>query len=321
MTAEDSTGGEPDGALRVVIAIPTFRRPRRLEQLLDSLPSHISAVGAEEVGVIVIDNDPDGSAEQVVHASPYPTMYVREDSPGIAAARDRALLESADFDLLVFIDDDEIPLDGWLRSLLETHRRYAADAVAGRVITVLPEAVDRWIIDGGFFNRPTHPTGTKLEVCASGNLLLDLRTVRRLGLRFDRELGLAGGEDTAFTRELARRGGSIVWCQESAAEDHIEPERTTRAWIRRRWFAHGNVAVAVSLRAARTKVARFRTRVRACLGGTARMAVGSIRAISGRLLRRGRAEARGMRGIYRGAGMVSAALGRRFEEYGREQSA
>ena len=59
-------------------------------------------------------------------------------------------------------------------------------------------------------------TGTRLEVAATNNLLLDLRAVRAAGLRFDVDLGTQGGEDTLFTRQLVASGGLLTWCAEAA---------------------------------------------------------------------------------------------------------
>ncbi len=74
---------------------------------------------------------------------------------------------------------------------------------------------DPWIKAGRFFDRRRLPSGTQIEVAATNNLLLDLRQVRAFGLRFDEALGLSGGSDTLFTRELHGRGGVLVWCGRS----------------------------------------------------------------------------------------------------------
>ena len=67
----------------------------------------------------MIDNDPEGSAADAVGAAGpvAASATCTSRGPGISAARNRALDEAADADLLVFIDDDELPSPtaGWPR--------------------------------------------------------------------------------------------------------------------------------------------------------------------------------------------------------------
>ena len=82
-----------------------------------------------------------------------------EPRPGIAAVRNRALAEceSAAAGVLLFIDDDETPEPGWLRAMIEMYTTTRPTAVAGRVVTPMPDAVDPWISEGDAFDaRPVH---------------------------------------------------------------------------------------------------------------------------------------------------------------------
>lgn len=303
----------------LTVAILTYRRPDQLAANLVAVCVGIRNVdGAAHSRVLIVDNDPDGSAEEVAHR-PWPVLveYVHEPRPGIPAARNRALAESRRSRLLAFIDDDEIPEERWLVHLVETWRRTGADAVMGRVVSELPPDSDPYLSAGGFFNRPSRPTGTVLSAAATGNLLLDLDTVRRLQLKFDDRLGLAGGEDTVFTTQLARRGGLIVWCQESVTVDPVTPQRATRAWARRRAFSHGNVLQRTRLVLAPTSFARASQRAGGLAGGAARIAVGVAGWVAGVLARDLRHRVRGERAILRGAGVFMGSVGYQHHEYRR----
>ncbi|WP_017792536.1 glycosyltransferase family 2 protein [Leucobacter salsicius] len=305
--------------LSVVIAIPTFRRPDRLTALLKALPERIAEVSnLATVGILVIDNDPSGSAAATVQAVETQNLtYVLEREPGIAAARSRALAESAEFELLAFVDDDEIPQEGWLRELLAMRENTGASAVAGRVITDFPPDVDPWVLAGGFFRRPLRVAGARMDVAATNNLLLDLRRVRELGIDFDRQIGLAGGEDSAFTRELVRRGGTIVWCQDSVVIDPIYADRITRSALLRRSFALGNVSVRLHIAEASSTSQRVSLRARYATQGFMRVMVGSVRTAWGYATNSLPHNARGRRLLSRGAGMIAASCGIKFEEYSR----
>lgn len=309
--------------LRVAIAIPTFRRPDRLAALLADLPARIREVhDVARCEVVVVDNDPEGSARAAAEQARGLTVrYVVEPRPGIAAARNRALAESAALDLLAFIDDDERPRPGWLSHLVHTWLATRPAAVMGRVISLFGPDVDPWVLATGTFRRPPRPTGTELAVAATGNLLLDLRQVRERGLRFEPALGLAGGEDTLFSKHLVSRGGRIVWCNESEAEDEVQAGRTTRAWTMRRAFSGGNSAIVVRLWMAGGAAARLRVRTGGIAGGLLRAGGGYARHLAGRVLGNLDADARGLRTAYRGAGMVAASLGHVHQEYERTTAA
>lgn len=305
--------------MKLTVAIPTFRRPERLEKLLVALPTFISEVAnLAEIDVLVIDNDPARSGEATAYASQCPKLsYVCEPTPGISAARNRAMDESGASRLLAFIDDDEFPRSGWLRELVLTWHKFGSSAVAGHVVSVYDGVLDPWILAGGYFQRPTFPTGTQVKVAATNNLLLDLQDIRKRGVRFDETLGLGGGEDSLFTSELVHNGGSIVWCKESVVEDPIPHDRATRAWVTRRAYSHGHGYVTVALKLTRSRHEKAIQRMRWMGTGAGRWGVGIVRNAFGLITGDLRHEVRGHRGIQRGRGMIRAALGRDFSEYER----
>src|SRR5690606_23607580 len=131
------------------------------------------------------------------------------------------------------LDDDVVPQEGWLPTLLGAWQRYGADAVMGYVNYVWPPEASEWIVAGGFMRRDAHPTGTPLPTLATGNALVDMATVHRLGLHFDRSLGLSGGEDSLFGEQLVAAGGTIVACLESVCVDDVPVARTTREFVKR----------------------------------------------------------------------------------------
>lgn len=308
----------------LVVAIPTFKRPERLVQTLqlvgEQLAPLIDARQTGAVSILVIDNDPAESARSVV-ADEYAgvaTRYVAEATPGIPAVRNRALDESTDVDLLSFIDDDEVPLEGWISSLLVTWSNSGRPAaVMGRVVSIFDPDADPWVLESGLFRRPQRPTGTEIGVAATGNLLLDLNQVRSSGVRFDQRIGLGGGSDTLFSMGLKKTGARLVWCNESVTEDTVEPERQTRPWALKRSFSHGNVSVVVQLRLESRPARRLLIRAKGIAGGAARVVAGYARHLFGRATRSTRHDAKGLRLAYRGAGMISASVGQTYFAYSR----
>lgn len=309
--------------MRVTVGVPTFRRPDDLAALLPVLLEQaeeltVATGGRYVADVLVVDNDPAGSAAGTVAAVGAPLVrYAVEARPGIAAVRNRALDEAAGSQLLAMIDDDELPQPRWLEHLVMAWEETRPAAVAGRVLAAYEGELEPWVAAGDFFLRFTFPTGTEVATAAAGNLLLDLDQVRRAGVRFATDLGLSGGEDNLFSRALVRAGGRIVWCDESVAVDQVPAARMTRRWVLTRSWSHGNASVLTELRLAGGLMERTGIRAQGLARGLARVGGGSVRWALGLIVRSDRHQARGLRTLLRGAGMVSAVLGLVYLEYAR----
>lgn len=302
----------------LVVAVLTYKRP---EDLAVALPRLLQQAGSVDVetSVLVVDNDPAASARGAVQnfASPL-VRYVHEPRPGIAAARNRALSESSGHSLLVFIDDDEVPSEHWLRELLALYRASGAAAIVGPVISEYAVPPEPWIAEGKFFDRRRLTTGTALTVAATNNLFLDLRQVRGLDLAFDERFGLSGGSDTLFTRKLAASGGRMLWCDEAFVVDRVPESRLSRSWVLRRALRSGNSAVRVSLELSGHPLQRLATRFRSLASGALRMAGGTARFGAGLVTGSLSLRARGLRTLARGTGMASGAFGYVYSEYKRK---
>ena len=319
---------------RLTIAIPTFRRPDDLKRGIGGVLKQVAEQAAREPSggtvsdaeVLVIDNDAQCSGRKVALAAAAdagvavrasadePTAgdvsvrYVVEERPGVAAVRNRALDETTERDLLIFIDDDEEPEPGWLAALVGLWASTGCQAVAGLVIPVYEVEPEEWVRQGEFFVRRTWPTGTVRPVAASNCLLLDLGFVRRAGLRFDEAFGATGGEDTLFTRRLSAAGGVIRWCDEARVRDHVPASRLTRPWILRRQRSHAATSVRVELALAGGG-AQPAIRAKAAAGGLVRIVVGGLRTAGGTLIRSPQHAAKGARLLARGRGILAASVG------------
>ena len=319
---------------RLTIAIPTFRRPEDLKRAIGGVLKQVAEQAAREPSggtvsdaeVLVIDNDAQGSGREAALAAAadagvpvrasedepaagdVSVRYVVEERPGVAAVRNRALDETTERDLLIFIDDDEEPESGWLVALVGLQASTGCQAVAGPVIPVYEVEPEEWVRQGEFFVRRTWPTGTVRPVAASNCLLLDLGFVRRAGLRFDEAFGATGGEDTLFTRRLSAAGGVIRWCDEARVRDHVPASRLTRPWILRRQRSHAATSVRVELALAGGGV-QPAIRARAAAGGLVRIVVGGLRTAGGTLIGSPRHAAKGARLLARGRGILAASTG------------
>jgi succinoglycan biosynthesis protein ExoM len=305
----------------IVVAVLTYRRPDELAALLPLLAAQARTC-RPTAHVLVVDNDPAGGARALVQGLDLPGVrYVHELEPGIAAARNRALAECAADHLLVFVDDDERPTDGWLAHLVETYRATGAAAVVGPVVSEFVGTPHPWVAAGRFFDRRRLPTGTLVEVAATNNLLLDLHQVRAARLGFDRRYGITGGSDTLFTRRLARSGGRLVWCDEAVVVDQVPADRSTPRWVLARSFRSGNAWSRVALELAPPGPERAVVRLRWAAAGLLRFAGGTARWVAGAVALRRGLRARGLRTLARGCGLIAGAVGVVYAEYRRPAAA
>ena len=106
--------------LSVSVAVVTRNRPHLIGDLLESLCAQ--TLQPEEV--VIVDNDSTVSYADVFGAyrERLPLRTFVETTPGIPAARNRAIRESR-YEILAFADDDCVPEPTWLENLVEPFYR------------------------------------------------------------------------------------------------------------------------------------------------------------------------------------------------------
>lgn len=294
-----------------MVAVCTFRRNEPLGRLLAALARNDEVLGARaRLGVVVVDDNPDGAAEAVVagfdHEFPLGLRYRRSGEGNISLARNIGL-ETAltDADFVAMTDDDCEPVDDWIATYLADHARGGADILTGPCLLGGTDDAPSWLSDQPFLDDAQFrfEDGTAMDTAATNNSFLRADLLRGdHPLRFDPGLGVLGGEDMVFFRTAARDGARIRFCAQAAVRGHEPPERWTfryqlrsRYWLgntefvtnrrlgaasRPRWFARGLLAIG---RSAIRPVGRLATgrapQLRYALAGAARgagMAMGAI---------------------------------------------
>lgn len=229
----------------VSIVIPTFNRPDALRR---AVASCLIQQGIEQdCEIIVVDNNPDGSAraivEEIAAGTHVPVGYVAETRPGISHARNTGVAASAGR-YVVFLDDDEEAEPGWLAALVDTANHCDADVVFGAVWPTFPPGChpgepyprNQFTRDLGL------PSGTRIGWLAGiGNSLLRRSTCLEGDAIFDPRFGLIGGEDVLLMRQLDRRGRKIVWCGDAAVRETVPLDRLDPGFLLRRAFIRGQV--------------------------------------------------------------------------------
>jgi len=289
--------------MRTIVCVATYDRNG---QLLECLSSLGDAEG--DFDVLVVDNNLDGSVVQQLLLDS-PVLYIHEPRPGITSARNAALdfATSRAYDWVAFVDDDERVEASWFSRALSAAERFGADVITGPADPEL-EIEDGWIATAGFFRTQQHRTGTVLSVASTNNVFIHRRWWADREFRFDDAFAGTGGSDTDFFTRVSRRGGKIVWCDESRVRDRIPSSRITWKWVARRGIRNGQVSAIMAIKYSHVG------RARACFLGLIRVPYGALR-IGLRLVTLRPLRAADVWPILRGIGWVRAALGQQVHEY------
>jgi succinoglycan biosynthesis protein ExoM len=219
--------------MNISLCIATHRRPERLNALLGDIVEQQHLPGE----VVVVDNDPAGSARAVIEqrrdlGTPFPIRYDIQPQKNISLTRNRTVA-LAHGDWIAFIDDDERAPATWLKRLAETVTEHGADGVLGPVEPVLPPGAPAWIRRGAFYDWARMPTGTVIPVnkLRFGNVLLHGALLRDTHAPFDPAYGETGGEDGDLLGRLVQRGACLVWCDDAIVREPVEPARLSLRWL------------------------------------------------------------------------------------------
>ncbi|MEM1331412.1 MAG: glycosyltransferase [Planctomycetota bacterium] len=221
------------------ICIATYRREEGLRRLLVALNEQVCPEGwSSEVRVVNNDAEADQTVfESTVHdASPGARTAV-EPRRNIAHARNTAVT-MGDADAFVFIDDDEIPTEGWLASLL--NRLADADAVFGPVAGRVPEGTPRWLVRSGAFDKPgpDHDGPMDWRGSRTSSTAVRAEWIGRGTRFFDPDYGSSGGSDTEFFRRIEEQGARFVHERGGLVYEDVEADRCEwRAVLTRRFRA------------------------------------------------------------------------------------
>lgn len=226
----------------VTIVIPTFKRPDDLARLLSSIQEDLGT--RTDVSIVVADNDAARSAEATVERfqaeMAQPVEYRVAPIPGVSNARN-AGMDGLTSRYVLFLDDDMEVVAPYLDPLLETAQTLGTALTFAPAIASLPDGTEEmaeWLTP--LFSRVFEgETRVVTETLGTGGCLVDLEGIALPSPIFDPALNEVGGEDDAFFNHIIRQGGTVGWCAETKAWEHVPPHRATPDYLWKRHFAFG----------------------------------------------------------------------------------
>jgi succinoglycan biosynthesis protein ExoM len=228
----------------IVIGIPTYRRPRQLGMLLESL---VAELQGHDALVIVSDNECGTDVPRLLQSfeGRLPSVLsVQTPQRGIAANRN-ALVDAAyghapQWRQLIMLDDDGQVRPGWFAALTAVAAQTSADVTGSAVEFPLPERVGIFAANSEFARPRRWPTGpVPMLVGAQG--VCFARRIEALVTRpwFNLDYGFSGGEDFEFFLRLKKAGASFAWADEALVCEPTPLERTSTRVVLHRSFTAG----------------------------------------------------------------------------------
>lgn len=229
--------------LKLLVAVLTRQRPKMLRELLESWAQCTVPAGCE-IEFAIIENDAEPwsrpVAEKFSGMLPGKLTYVVEPRRGIPFGRNAAadMAVERGFDLLAFIDDDEIADRNWIPALVTRYRESSAMLIGGPVIAVADvERMSFWrrmlfkgiehryrqkaVKNATGFSNPTWP----LPTIITNNWMADVDLFTVHHMKFDESLVLSGGSDASFDRSVSAKGLSKAWAEDARVYEQIPAER------------------------------------------------------------------------------------------------
>jgi hypothetical protein len=121
--------------------------------------------------------------------------------------------------------------------------KYSVDGVLGPVKPFFDVKPPHWVVKGGFYDRPSYPTGFVIDgkKGRTGNVLLKRYLFAGLEQVFRPQF--LTGEDQDFFRRMIEAGRKFVWCHEAIGYEVVPPIRWNRGFMLRRALLRGAAAV------------------------------------------------------------------------------
>jgi len=233
----------------ISIIIPTYANSDRNRNLCDLLNALRDQKRLDYSFEIIIVNNRKYSMEENGIIRRF-KGYIKElrivEDPviGLSHARNTGILKSRG-DIIAFLDDDVVPSNDWLNSLMEAHRKYDALCIGGPVIFKEERiSFPNWFNDYylRFLLPPKFPkyscTIVEPFYLIGANISFKKDAFRRYGF-FDESLGRKGrcllsGEDTEFVMRLKIK--DIFFASEAIVFSKVKLNRLSYGFFIKRIF-------------------------------------------------------------------------------------
>ncbi len=197
------------------IIIPTYNRPKMLQNCLESL----SALDypKDDFEVVVVDDGSPVSLEEIVLAfqGRLRIIYFRQENAGPASARNYGA-RNAKGTYLAFTDDDCKPAKNWLSLMKAELDKKPDHMLGGKTINILKDnlfsSTSQFIVDLVYDHYNQDPNDSRFF--ASNNIVVPTKIFNKIG-GFPEDFSRAGGEDREFCERWFWLGYKMSYLEEA----------------------------------------------------------------------------------------------------------
>lgn len=240
--------------MELTVCICTHDRPRYVRDCLDGLRRQTA--GRERFAILVVDSAsaPAATAELAVLAADHDARLIRLDQPGVSLARNAGAW-AARTHFIAYIDDDAIPADDWVETILEAVARPGRRPalIGGRILPKWEAPLPSWWPNGlkgvlsiiehegrGEYRTSSVPKG--LEPYAA-NMVVHVLSLLAAG-GFGAAVGRYGNallsdEEVQLAWTLQDAGYSVRYDSRIIVYHQIQARRMNPAWLLSRLYWQG----------------------------------------------------------------------------------
>lgn len=220
----------------VSVIVPSFQRQSGVEDLMGALSRQRRVEGGFEVVVVDDGSSPALDEGRIRAASDLAVRLLRTENRGPAAARNTGAAEASG-SLLVFTDDDCLPVPDWLTRLAAAHTDHPEAVVGGRSVCGLPG--NRWAessqaLEDAVFKRANRDPN-QAGFLAGKNIAVSRSSYLDFG-GFDASFRFS--EDREFCARWLGGGGRLVYVAEAVVL-HLNPRDRQRFWSQHYDYGRG----------------------------------------------------------------------------------
>lgn len=230
--------------MKVFICICASNRPKLLDETLYSLKK-LKKPQDILLNIFIIDNNIRSNNKRVIRKYEknqfYKIFYEYELKKGIVYARNKFLKSIKHIckvnDYVGFIDDDCKVEKNWLITHLEYMKKNNIDISTGPQIAsriskkkkIYYELTNKRLIENYRYTN----------WAATNNVIVKYSVLRKLNLRFDKNLNNIGGSDQLFFSLINKYGHKIIWNNQAIVIENLSPKDINMTWFFKRNLRYG----------------------------------------------------------------------------------
>ena len=243
----------------LTILLCTYNRVKLLKPLIDELIKQVNIQNRSDLEILLIDNNSnDGTSELALSYAKNCNFinYEFEEKQGLAKARNKGI-KLAKGEVIVFIDDDIVLDQNWLKEIVNSLSRYPYKAFGGKVIPLWEKEKPKYINLTGHFalNQkifPAHDNGDKERLYPinkeetnpiGANMWIYKELFNKYG-NFREDLGRVGYggipcEDTEFCSRLLKNNENIFYYPNAFVYHPVSTYRMSKEFIKSWHYRNG----------------------------------------------------------------------------------